>query len=121
MGETRRGPIIDKRLLLDQRMIVLNGIRDSSSRRWFDDDALSAIDDLNRLGHFQERLRPSLRDQPGRLTEMDKGNRTAVHGGNFAAVDFDKNIIDSETSERSENVLNGFDRQTIHADRGAQF
>ena len=66
------------------------------------------VSDIGRE-HLQVAPRRLERPDPGFLNQVDERRRAAVHDRHFRRVELDDDVVDAETDERGQQVLDGVD------------
>ncbi len=83
--------------------------------------ALVAFDHFDGLQDFDDLLRRHLAAVAGLVQKLDERQGRAIHDRHFRAVDFDVNIIDTQSRESRHNVFNGRDGDAgVIGDDGAE-
>ena len=104
-----------------QRVIEADAVGDLEVVRRVERDALVALAQGDRTQHFQELLRGR---QPldARLVQdqVDERRRAAVHDRHLGAVQLDDDVVDAEGRERSQQVLDGLDRDGLAGEAGGE-
>jgi hypothetical protein len=55
------------------------------------------------------------------LNQSDERGRTAIHNRGFGGIDVDKDVVNIQTRQGREDMLNRLDLKSVPADRGTEF
>jgi hypothetical protein len=99
-------------------MIEADAVGDLEVVRRIQGNPLVSLRERNRAQHFQvssRRLKPF---HPRLVDEVHEGRGAAVHDRHFRAVQFDNRVVDAESGQRGEQVLDGLDRNRFARQTG---
>jgi hypothetical protein len=117
VGEAARRDAQRQRLVPQQRVVEADRVADLEVVARHEPRALGAVDHLDRARDAQQLARHRERPQ-AHLVQQDHERRgAAVEDRHFRTVHLDAHVVDPETHERRQQVLDGPDRHAVLAER----
>ena len=107
-------------LASDQRMVIVNGVRDAGRGGRANRNMLFAFGHINGTHDLQVGPIPVLCGNPGFLQKVHERRRAAIQGRKFRCIHFDTKIVDPKARGCSQKVLYGLDLHAIHSNRRRQ-